>query len=139
MIHLSCDKYSQRLKGHLQEQDCGGCFQGRHVLQAISMSITLQWGGFGGLPGGGGRKASAPTLWCSRRLWLGVGVKVTPGGRMGAQRPGLKHTPLHTGVGFSEKDGMKSFPEVLTFHNRCLNPPEYQRCVFRAQQTQAPS
>ena len=74
LIHLSCDKYSQRLKGHLQEQDCGGCFQGRHVLQAISMSITLQWGGFGGLPGGGGRKASAPTLWCSRRLWLGVGV-----------------------------------------------------------------
>lgn len=56
-----------------------------------------------------------------------------PGGGMGAQRPGLKHTPLHPGVGFSEADGMKSFPEVLTFHNRCLNPPEYQRCVFRAQ------
>lgn len=35
LIQLSCDKYSHKLKGHLQEQDCGGCFQGRHVLQAI--------------------------------------------------------------------------------------------------------
>ena len=43
MIHLSCDKYSQHLKGHLEEQDCGGCFQGRHVLQATSMRITMGW------------------------------------------------------------------------------------------------
>ena len=46
-------------------------------------------------------------------LWLG-------GGGMGAQRPGLRHTPLHTGVGFSETEGWGD--EVLTFHNRCLNP-----------------
>ena len=43
MIHLCCDKYSQHLKGHLEEQDRGGCFQGTHVLRATSMRITMGW------------------------------------------------------------------------------------------------
>ena len=45
---------------------------------------ALQWGGFGGPPGGGGRNTGVPMLWCSRRLWLGG----EGGGPSMAQYPG---------------------------------------------------
>ena len=55
MIQLPCDKYSQHLKEHLEEQDHGGCFHGGNVLQATS-TLIITWrrerpswkGGWGG-------------------------------------------------------------------------------------------
>lgn len=43
MIQLSCDKYPQRLKEHLEEQERGGCFHGGNVLQATS-TLIVTWG-----------------------------------------------------------------------------------------------
>ena len=61
-----------------------------HVLWTVGLDLRFQ--------------AKIPIPWATRPMAGGAG-EAHPGRGMEAQRPGLRHAPLHPGVGFSETDG----------------------------------